>query len=258
MLDLTKVLQEKRTRGKKALVAYVTAGLGHDWLDSLAAVVDGGADIVEVGVPFSDPMIDGPVIQRASQIALEAGTTPLDVFSALRSRDFGVPLVAMTYYNLIHHAGVSRFAGWMGEANVSGAIFPDMPYEESGEWREAAGKVQISTIQLVAPSTPDDRARMLCELSEGFIYGVGVMGVTGERSELPQSALHIAKRLKTFTDKTVLVGIGVSTADQAVAVSAISDGVIVGSALVRRLIEGAGPKGAYDFILSLREAMDAH
>ncbi len=257
MKSLERSLCAKKEMGSKLLVTYITGGLDDQWIEVLHAVADAGADAVEVGIPFSDPMIDGPIIQEASQRALNVGATPMSVFAALGSLELEIPIAVMTYYNLIHHAGEGRFAQWMSDASVSGAIFPDLSFEEGGSWRKIAQERDIETVQLVAPSTPDDRAAMLCEESRGFVYAVGVMGTTGERSEIQSSALAISKRLKLITNKTVLVGIGVSNSEQAKAVSEVADGVVVGSALVRRLLEGEGPRGAYNFVAELRKAIDS-
>jgi tryptophan synthase alpha chain len=140
---------------------------------------------------------------------------------------------------------------------VSGAILPDLPVDELGDWAPTAARAGVETILLAAPTTPDDRLALICERSRGWVYGVGVLGVTGERDSLASSASVIAKRLKALTDKPVLVGIGVSTAEQAVEVCEEADGVIVGSALVRRLLEGAGPDGAAAFVAELRAGIDA-
>ncbi len=257
MKSLEHTLDAKRGKGAKLLVTYITGGLGDQWIEVLQAVVDAGADAVEVGIPFSDPMIDGPIIQEASQRALDAGATPMSVFGALSCLELEVPTAVMTYYNLIHHAGEERFAQWMNDASVSGAIFPDLSFEEGGSWRRIAKEWGIETVQLVAPSTSDERATLLCEESRGFVYAVGVMGTTGERDRLQTSALEISNRLKLITNKTVLVGIGVSNSEQARAASEVADGVVVGSALVRRVLEGEGPRGAYNFVTDLRKAIDS-
>src|SRR5688572_21839506 len=143
-------------------------------------MVDGGADALEIGIPFSDPVMDGPTIQAASSAALTRGTTPSSILSDLRGADLGVPLVAMTYYNLVFRAGHKRFAEALAAADVRGAIVPDLCLEESGEWEHDAAAAGIETVLLAAPVTPDDRLQTICERSRGFVYGVGLMGVTGE------------------------------------------------------------------------------
>jgi tryptophan synthase alpha chain len=249
-------LRARRDAGHKLLVPYVTAGYGDEWLEVVHAVADAGADAVEIGIPFSDPMIDGPVVQAASLRALERGTTPTSVLDALRRTEVGVPLAVMTYYNLVFRAGDRRFARWLSDAGVAGAILPDLPLEEAGSWCAEAEAAGVDTVLLVAPSTPDERAARICARARGFVYGVGVMGVTGERSELAASAREVARRLRALTDLPVCIGIGVSNAEQARAVCADADGVVVGSALVRRLLDGAGPAGAAAFVAELRAGID--
>jgi tryptophan synthase alpha chain len=247
----------KREAGRKLLVPYVTGGYRDDWPDVVRAVVAAGADAVEVGIPFSDPIMDGPVIQEATRLALQAGATPPAILAELARLDVGVPLVVMTSYNICFRAGHERFAALLAEAGVSGAILPDLPVDELDGWADAADAAGVETILLAAPTTPDDRLARICERARGWVYGVGVLGVTGERASLAGTAAAIATRLKEATDKPVLVGIGVSTPEQAAAVCRVADGVIVGSALVRRLLEGAGPDEAAAFVAALRAGIDA-
>lgn len=254
---LEDALRAKRDAGRKLLVPYVTGGLGADWTRVVEALASAGADAIEVGIPFSDPVMDGPVIQEASARALAGGATPPSVLAALARVDIDVPLVVMTYYNLAFRAGHERFAQQLTGAGVAGCILPDLPLDELAPWATAADDAGVETVLLAAPTTPDDRLAAICARSRGFVYGVGIMGVTGERDALASSAAIMAKRLKATTDKPVLIGIGVSTPAQAVEASAVADGVIVGSALVRRLLEGEGPEGASSFIASLRSALDA-
>ncbi|CAN5137979.1 tryptophan synthase subunit alpha [soil metagenome] len=250
-------LRARRHEGRKLLVPYVTGGLGDDWPEVVQAVAAAGADAVEVGIPFSDPVMDGPVIQEASERALAAGATPMGILDVLRSLDVGVPLAVMTYYNIVFRSGHDRFARSLIAAGVRGAIVADLPLEESGPWVEAADAVGVETILMAAPTAPDARLPEICARSHGFVYAVGLLGVTGERSTLAESATVMAARLKAVTDKPVLVGIGVSNPEQAVEVCGVADGVVVGSALVRRLLEGAGPEGAAQFVAELRAGLDA-
>jgi tryptophan synthase alpha chain len=249
-------LRARRDAGHKLLVPYVTGGLGHDWVRVVEAVAAAGADAVEIGIPFSDPVMDGPVIQEASQQALAAGATPGSILADLAGVDVDIPLVVMTYYNIVFRAGHRRFARSLAEQGVSGAILPDLPLIELDGWGGAAADAGVETILLVAPNTPDATVAEICARSHGWIYGVAVMGVTGERSTLASTAAVLGRRLKAATDKPVLLGVGVSTPEQAVEATADADGVIVGSALVRRLLEGAGPDGAADFVASLRSGLD--
>jgi tryptophan synthase alpha chain len=231
--------------------------MDEDWLLTVEALAGAGADAIEVGIPFSDPMIDGTVIQEASLRALERGVTPDGILADLSRIDVGVPLVVMTYYNLIYRSGHARIAGLMAESGVSGAIIPDLPLEELDPWSHAADQVDVATVLLVAPSTPADRMRAVCARARGFVYAVGRMGVTGEQQTLAASASDVARRASEATSLPVCVGIGVSTPEQAATVCEVADGVVVGSALVRRLLEGEGPDGAVEFISSLRRAIDA-
>jgi tryptophan synthase alpha chain len=249
-------LRARRAEGRKLLVPYLTGGLG-DWTEHLRAIADAGADAIEVGIPFSDPAMDGPVIQQASERALREGTTPGEVFSALRGIDAGVPLLAMTYYNLVFHMGEERFAGEMVDAGFSGAILPDVPMEEQGPWRAAAQPAGIETVLMAGPVTPDDRLARVCEQSQGFVYGVNLMGITGERVDIGEQGRILARRMKALTDTPVLMGFGVSSPEQAVEVSAEADGAIVGTAIVRRVLEGQGPEELHAFVASLRAALDA-
>jgi tryptophan synthase alpha chain len=250
-------LRSARDAGRKLLVPYVTGGLGDDWVDVVRAVADAGADAVEIGIPFSDPVMDGPVIQEASETALRQGATPLTILDRLRTLDAGVPVAVMTYYNLAFHMGLERFASSLAGAGVSAAILPDLPLEEVGPWATAADAAGVETVMLAAPTAPDDRLPRVVARARGFVYAVGLLGVTGERDALAASSLVIARRLKDITDKPVLVGVGVSNAEQAVEVSSIADGVVIGSALMRRVLAGAGPLGAGAFVAEVRAALDA-
>jgi tryptophan synthase alpha chain len=163
-------LRSVRDTGRKILVTYVTGGLGSDWIETLQAMVAAGADLVEIGIPFSDPVMDGPTIQEASAQALAGGATPGSVLDRLRTLEVPVPLVAMTYYNLVYRSGHVRFSTLLAEAGVRGAIVPDLPLEESAPWEDAAGQAGVETVLLAAPVTPDDRLAELCRRSHGFIY----------------------------------------------------------------------------------------
>ena len=253
---LERALRDGRDAGRKLLVPYVTGGLGAQWTEVVQAVAAAGADAIEIGIPFSDPVMDGPTIQEASQRALQLGATPTGVIGALRGVEVGVPLAAMTYYNVIFRTGHRRFAQLLKDSGVAGAIVPDVPLEELFEWERAAQHIGVETILLASPVTPDERLARICERSRGFVYGVSLMGVTGERHQLAESAAVIAKRLKAQTDKPVLIGLGVTTPEQAVEASAEADGVIVGSALVRKLLDGGGPDEAAAFVATLRADLD--
>jgi tryptophan synthase alpha chain len=256
-VNLESHLRERRAAGQKLLIPYVTGGLGSAWLDVVRAVVDAGADAVEIGIPFSDPVMDGRTIQEASQRALDIGATPGTVVGDAARLDVGVPLVVMTYYNPVQHAGHERFAANLVDAGIDGAIIPDLPLDELDGWGTSADAAGVETVLLAAPTTPDDRLDAICARSRGFVYGVALMGVTGERDRLAASALEMGRRCKAATDRPVVIGVGISSPDQAVAAAGSADGVIVASALIARLLRGGGPDEAHDFIGSFRTALDA-
>jgi tryptophan synthase alpha chain len=248
-------LREIRSAGRKALVPYITGGYP-GWEDSIRACAANGADAIEIGIPFSDPVMDGPVIQQASQAALDAGATPLSVLDAVPGLDVEVPLVVMTYYNLVHHDGHRRFAHRLVEAGIAGCILPDLPLEESEPWTRAADHEGVETVMLAAPTAPDERLPRIAARTRGFVYSVGLLGVTGERESLAASATKLAARLKAITDVPVLVGVGVSNAAQAYEVTRVADGVIQGASVVRRMME-SGPDSVGEYIAEVRTAIDA-
>ena len=256
MIDLEVHLRARRDRGRKLLIPYVTGQLGRDWCEVIRAFAAAGADAIEIGIPFSDPVMDGPTIQEASERALAGGATPGGIIAALDAVDIDVPLVAMTYYNLVFRAGHERFAASLAANKVSGAIVPDVPLEEIDPWARAADAEGVATVLLASPVTPDDRLARIAERTRGFLYGVGLMGVTGERTRVAESALLLGKRLKAVTDKPVVIGFGVATPDQAARYASESDGVVVGSALMRRMLDGATVAELGDQVAAIREALD--
>jgi tryptophan synthase alpha chain len=253
-VSLEKVLRERRDAGRKLLLPYVTGGLD-GWQDAIRAAAASGADAVEVGIPFSDPVMDGPVIQRASQRALETGATPVKIVEGIRRLDAGIPIAVMTYYNPVFRAGDERFARWLADAGVAAAIVPDLPLEESGPWCVAADAAGVETVMLAAPTAPDERLPRICARCRGFVYAVGLLGVTGERDRLADSGVTMARRLKAVTDLPVLIGVGVSDAAQAAAAVRTADGVIQGASVVRRLMDG-GPEAVGDYVAEVRAAID--
>ena len=174
--------------GRKLLIPYLMGGMTEDWGQTLAAVVAAGADAVEVGIPFSDPMMDGPVIQEAALRALERGTVPDEVLDGIARAEVTVPVAVMTYYNIVYRAGHKRMAHSLVEAGVSGAIIPDLSLEEVGPWAEEADAAGVETVLLVAPSSPEDRVERICARARGFVYAVARMGVTGERADVGDEA----------------------------------------------------------------------
>jgi len=254
-VTLESTLRERRDAGRKLLVPYVTGGL-EGWGDAVAAMAGAGADAVEVGIPFSDPVMDGPTIQEASERALAGGTTPETVLSGIDGLDAGIPVVVMTYYNPVFRFGHERFADRLRTVGVSGAIVPDLPLEELAPWAIAADDAGVETVLLAAPTAPDERLSAICDRSRGFVYGVALLGVTGEREHLASTTRKIAQRLKAVTDRPVLVGVGISTPDQAAEACEVADGVVIGSAVVRRMLDSGGPEAPAEFVAEVRARMN--
>jgi len=249
-------LRARRTEGRKILAPFVTGGLGSQWLDVVRACIDNGADAIEVGIPFSDPMMDGVTIQEASQRALELGATPEGVVRALADLDAPVPIVAMTYYNPVHHMGHERWAQLCADNGIAGTIIPDLPFDEGADWIAAADAQGLANVLLVAPSTTDARLREIVARSRGFVYTVSRMGVTGERANVDASTTSTTARVRAATDLPVLVGFGISTSEQARTVGGEADGVIVASALMRRVLDGAQVSEIGEVVAEFRAALD--
>jgi tryptophan synthase alpha chain len=255
MKSLEVTLRAVRATGRKALVPYFMAGVTPDWTQHVAAAVHGGADAVEIGIPFSDPMMDGVVIQQAAEQSLAAGTNLDSICAELSGADLGAPLIAMTYYNLFHHYGLRRAAGLLRHGGVVGAIVPDLTLEESDEWRNACDETDIATIFLVAPSTTEDRFARLAEATQGFCYASARMAVTG-RAQGGGDATRVVQAVRATSDIPTYVGIGITTPEQAHDAAERADGVIVGSALVDTILRGATPADTEAFIATFRRAID--
>jgi tryptophan synthase alpha chain len=253
--SLEVALRKVRDDGRKALVPYIVAGATPDWTRHVEAAVLGGADAIEIGIPFSDPMIDGVVIQEAALRSLERGTTLESICQELEAIETEIPLLAMTYYNIFLHYGLSRAAGRLRSAGFSGAIVPDLSLEESTEWRSACDESDVATVFLVAPSTPVSRVLAVAQCSEGFVYASARMAVTGAASDEGEGA-RVAGSVRDVTDVPVYVGIGISTPAQAASAVSFSDGAIVGSALVKIILDGAPPADVEAFVRSFRDAID--
>jgi len=252
--------ERARGEGRAALMPYVMGCFPDDATARAvaAAYVAAGADLVEVGVPFSDPLADGPVIHAAATRALAGGATferSLDVCAALGD---GVPAVIMCYANMVQVMGPGGFAERLSEAGAAGAIVPDLPLEEAGETREALGERGLAFVPLVAPTTPDERRRRICASAGGFVYVVSLVGVTGERDRLPGGLADSVGAVRNDADVPVAVGFGIGTPDQAAAVGRIADGVIVASRLVREVGDAANRADAIRAVESfLRDARAA-
>lgn len=228
-------------KGRPALIGYLPAGFPSvdGAVDAITAMVSAGVDAVEVGWPYSDPVMDGPVIQRATEAALAAGVRSADVLRTVeRVAGAGAPVVVMTYWNLVERYGVARFARDLAAAGGAGLITPDLIPEEAAEWIVAADEHKLDKIFLVSPSSTDARVKTTAAACRGFVYATAVMGVTGARDQVSSSAPDLVARVRAVSDTPVAVGLGVRDGAQAAAVGAYADGVIVGSALVSALAEG--------------------
>lgn len=231
---------------RPALMPYFTLGYP-DIPTSLAivqAIAESGADMLELGIPFSDPIADGPTIQRSTQVALEQGVTSgkcLEMVAELRQRGLPQPLLLMGYYNPMLAYGLERFARDAAAAGASGLIVPDLPPEEANEMRQAASDAGLALPQFVAPTSPPERIRLAAERATGFLYLVSVTGVTGARLALPPTLPEFAARVRSVTGLPRAVGFGVSTPEQVRAVGKFAEGVIVGSAVIRAVEDGRDP-----------------
>ncbi len=255
MNSLETTLRALRDTGRKALVPYFMAGLSPDWLRHVEAAAHAGADAIEIGLPFSDPMIDGVVIQEAARRSLERGTTIDNAVAELASIEVGIPLIVMTYYNVILHGGLEHSASRLRDARVSGAIIPDLPLEESAPWEQVASRFDLATIMLVAPSTPTARVAAIAGRTRGFCYAQGRMSVTGSSRGQDQGA-SVAQAVRRVSDVPVYVGIGISTPEQARDAVHSGDGVVVGSALVELLLNEASTNDIEHAVGAFRRAID--
>ncbi|GAA4930381.1 tryptophan synthase alpha chain [Nonomuraea thailandensis] len=249
-------LRARRESGRGLLMPYVTAGITPGWTDYLRAFADAGADAIEVGLPFSDPTLDGLTIQQASQAALARGASTRRILADLSGVDLGIPLVASTYYNLVLHDGPEAFCAALRRAGVHGLIVPDLPVHEADELTDAAAAAGIEPALLASPSTPQPRLAEIAERSRGFVYAVSLMGTTGERATLAASAAELTERIRRVTDRPILLGFGISTPDHAREARRHADGVVVGAAVMRRVLDGAGPDDLRVFLATLRQALD--
>jgi tryptophan synthase alpha chain len=236
-----------KAEDRAALVGYLPAGFPDvpGGIDALRTLVDEGCDVIEIGLPYSDPVMDGPTIQAAAQQALEAGTRTADVIRTVEAvAATGVPTLVMTYWNPIERYGVDRFAKDLANAGGAGLITPDLVPDEAASWIAVADEHDLDKVFLVAPSSTDDRLRMTTEACRGFVYATAVMGVTGARESSSALAGPLVERTRAMADIPVGVGLGVSNGTQAAEVAAFADGVIVGSALVRTLLDAGADRRA--------------
>ncbi|MFJ3398647.1 tryptophan synthase subunit alpha [Streptomyces microflavus] len=252
---LNTTLAAARAEGRAALIAYLPAGFPtvDGGIEAVKAVIAGGADVVEVGLPHSDPVLDGPVIQTADDIALRGGVRIADVMRTVREayEATGVPILVMTYWNPIDRYGVERFTAELAEAGGAGCILPDLPVQESALWREHADKHGLATVFVVAPSSQDARLATITAAGSGFVYAASLMGVTGTRASVGAQAQELVGRTRATTDLPVCVGLGVSNAGQAAEVAGFADGVIVGSAFVKAMLDAPDEAAGLDAVRSL-------
>lgn len=242
-----------RAENRAALIAYLPAGFPSQQgcKDAIAVLANSGVDAIEIGYPYSDPVMDGPTIQQAADISLRGGTGAAEVFSTLKfAHELGLPAVVMTYWNPIERYGIDRFAREMANNGGSGVITPDLTIEESAQWKTSSTAAGVNSIYVVAPSTTDDRLARVTAQCSGFVYAASLMGVTGARTNLSSSGLDLVSRIRNVTNLPVAVGLGVSTRAQARSVAGYADGVIVGSAFIKALLDaestesGLGAVGA--------------
>ncbi|WP_407673452.1 tryptophan synthase subunit alpha [Parafrankia colletiae] len=243
---LDEVFAAARAQGRAVLVGYLPAGFPtvERGIAAMRAMVAAGVDVVEVGLPYSDPTMDGPVIQDAADVALRGGVTTRDVLRTVEAvADTGAPTLVMTYWNPVERYGLEAFAADLASAGGAGAITPDLPPEEADSWLAACATQAIDPVFLVAPSSTPQRLRLVTSHSRGFVYAASTMGVTGARAAVGARAGDLVTRVREVTTLPVAVGLGVSTGAQAAEVAGFADGVIVGSALVRALATGDGEGG---------------
>jgi len=262
-MSLTRIDRKFRELGgRKALITFITAG--DPSLEATAQLVlcleRHGADIIELGIPFSDPLMDGPTIQMASRRSLQGGTKVPMILEAVRSlrHETRVPILFMTCYNPIYRFGVERFAEQAAQAGVDGILITDLPPEESKRWKEMAELHDLNTIFLLAPTSTPERIKEVCQLSSGFIYCISRTGVTGARAGMPEDLGGLIQAVRSHTDKPVAIGFGVSGPDQARMVARWADGVIVGSAIVDLIARYRGEKmleAVGSFVAGLKAAM---
>jgi len=260
MTALAEAFARARAEERAALIGYLPAGFPNrdDSVRLMRAMVEAGVDIVEVGLPYSDPLMDGPVIQAAADQALRAGTTPADVISIAGDvAQTGAATVVMSYWNPVERFGVDAFARDLAAVGGCGVITPDLTPEESQAWAAATREHDIDRIYLVAPSSTDERLRTVSDACTGFVYAASTMGVTGARSSVSGAAEALVARVRRVTDLPVAVGLGVSTGEQAAEIAGYADGVIVGSAFIKLILEAPSIEEAEAAVAALARELAA-
>lgn len=259
-MSTARAIADARAEGRSALVGYLPAGFPDvdGSIEAMKTLVEAGCDVIEVGLPYSDPVMDGPTIQAAAQQALQQGIRTTDVLRVVEAvAATGTPTLVMTYWNPVERYGVSRFAADLAAAGGAGLITPDLTPEVAGEWIAAADEHDLDKVFLVSPSSTDARIAYTTSHCRGFVYAAAVMGVTGARTTSSALAQPLVERAKAATDLPIGVGIGVSTGDQAAEIASFADAVIVGSAFVRTLLEGESRAGGMRALRTLTEELAA-
>lgn len=258
MAAVETTLDRARANGRPSLVTYVTGGIRPDWIDLLTAMIDAGADAVEIGLPFSDPMLDGLTIQQASEAALRRGATPAAILAQLSRVDTGgVPLIAMAYANHAYRHGLGGYCRQLAGAGISGTIIPDLPAAEAGDYLDAARDAGLDASLMVTPATPETDIQAIAARSRGFLYVMSVMATTGTTNETADAERWtVAARARRRSPRPVLIGFGIDTPDRAAAAARHADGVIVASALMRRVLDGASSSAIGRDVARLRAAVD--
>ncbi len=260
MSRIKQKFEELKQSGGKALVAFVTAGDPdiNQLPNILKALEEAGTDLIEVGIPFSDPIADGPTIQASSQRALDKGVKVSQIFDAIKKSGLSVPVIYMGYTNIAMRMGLERFAGLVKDSGADGVLLSDLTPEEAGRWKECAKNAGLDTVFLVAPTSTDERIRLACEMASGFVYCVSRTGVTGAESAVPAEVSELVRRVKEHTKLPICVGFGISKPDQVRMVCSIADGAVVGSYFVNFLHERwQSGEGKDEFVRVVKELKDA-
>jgi tryptophan synthase alpha chain len=254
--ELEAALRAVRDGGGRAFVPYVTGGYPGVDAELLRALADAGADAIEVGIPHSDPIMDGAVVQEASRVALERGTHPSDVLATIAEADLRIPVAVMTYANIVRHPALETFCAELASAGVGGVIVPDLPVDESQDLAATSAAHGVDMVLLAAPGTAPERYAAIGAAAHGFVYCVATYGVTGVRSELATTAREVVDAVRPHTDVPLLVGVGIATPELAAEACTFADGAIVGSALVARLLDD-DRDGVVTLAAAFREAVRA-
>ena len=256
MKSLTQYTSRLKETNRKSLVTYLTAGL-EGWIDAIHCAIENGADLVEVGLPFSDPVMDGPVIAHASAVALSKGAKTLDLLKSLEREKFAKPISIMTYANVLYSHGFENILDPISKAGISGLILPDLTFESSLQFIEILKQTDISLIQLVASTTNPERRNKIIQQSEGFLYCIAIKGITGQNVDLSESYTNFIAPIREKSILPVYCGVGIRSVEDAKTLSKLSDGVIVGTTLVEILMNSDKPiESLGKFVRQLRTSID--